>query len=132
MKNELKCAMVDARLVVDLFCVLVACHTAVSRLVTQTMVSKSVHTEILYHLSGVRNVGRALQLVGAGDGCSDVLFVVVDGNKTDVSTLREAVEGEEDTTNLEKAIRDTCDEERVRNVFQVSSGEGLRRQMCID
>eukprot|EP00937_MAST-01D_sp_MAST-1D-sp2_P004923 g4923.t1 len=70
--RELDVAVIDVRMLVGSLHLLVAANKALvaerSKLIT-----KQLHSELVYSLAPTRDVGKALRTFGASDGCSDVL-----------------------------------------------------------
>mmetsp|Transcript_5309 Transcript_5309/g.10897 ORF Transcript_5309/g.10897 Transcript_5309/m.10897 type:complete len:176 (-) Transcript_5309:102-629(-) len=115
-------ALLDAGLVSNLFTVRVASFVAVSRVESGSLISKSVHHEVLYYLSAVRNVGRGLQLVGARDETRDVLIVAVNAEDEFIQDLRRFIDGME-VGSIESGLEDIADEARIRALYKIDDSE---------
>lgn len=88
----------------------------------KNLITKGVHSELVYNLSASRNISRALHTFGVASTTTDVLLAIVDVDKTDMQKVREIVKGAE-VSDVDKGLRDTLDIERVSKAYDLSKEE---------
>ncbi|XP_045771420.1 EKC/KEOPS complex subunit Tprkb-like [Maniola jurtina] len=94
-KGLWKCSIIKPSLILDVFQVAVAANRAVLSEKTQTMVTKTVHSELLYNLSLTKNISQSLSKFGIEkDNSLLVCFLINDDGDVSQDIVKE-IDGEQ-------------------------------------
>lgn len=86
------------------------------------MITRCVETEILYNLSSSRNISTALKQFGVQDDTSDMIVLIVNGNKEKIEKVGKYIQGEE-MNDVEMMIKKLSDEVELRKVYDIKEME---------
>ncbi|XP_076162691.1 EKC/KEOPS complex subunit TPRKB [Ptiloglossa arizonensis] len=95
--GEICCSIIKAALIVDSFHVLVAANKAAVNAKMNQLITKNLHTEVLFNLSISKNISRSLMEFGINDTDKNILIVQIHkiNNKEPMSEiLRKNIKGE--------------------------------------
>ncbi|GLE04274.1 hypothetical protein PINS_up013184 [Pythium insidiosum] len=88
LNQEVNVSLINARMVVDLFAVHAAAARALLCDQDNKLITKTLHAELVFNLSGSRNVAESFRRFGLTDDCDQVLLYVFDA---DADVLAKAV-----------------------------------------
>jgi tRNA threonylcarbamoyladenosine modification (KEOPS) complex Cgi121 subunit len=89
---------------------------------TGTLASRTVSSEIVYNMSAVRNIGKALTLFGLSDACESILFVLVGPTKTALTALEDLVDGAL-VEDVSAGLRAGVDLDAVQKIYDLTDAE---------
>jgi len=95
LSGELECTVVDSRMVVDVFQVMVAVQMAHHASLTGKLSTKTVHSEVLYNLSAMRSISTAFKTFGFDENLKQMLIICLGAQRTTLDKIREHVKGSE-------------------------------------
>lgn len=94
-KGLWKCSIIKPSLILDMFQVAAAANRAVLSEKTQTMVTKTVYSELLYNLSLTKNISQSLSKFGIEkDNTLLVCFLISDNGDVSKDIIKE-IDGEQ-------------------------------------
>ncbi|CAG8500972.1 4624_t:CDS:2 [Ambispora gerdemannii] len=126
--QELSYAFIDARVVFDLFQVLVAVNNALYYEKLEKLKTFNVHSEIVYFLSPTTNITESLRRFGISDVTNAILVVKVGGDATDVkSHLSSLIQGEMES-NLD-TISHFADLGTIKKYYKIDNKMTDRREI---
>ncbi|XP_065829646.1 EKC/KEOPS complex subunit Tprkb-like [Oscarella lobularis] len=114
-------ALLEPKMIVETFQVLVAANKTVQALNRKCMKTRGIHTEIIYNLSPTRSITDSLKKFAIGDESTSVLLAVVD--EASGTMLRDAcrhVDGH--LAHLDDLV-DLADSARIRSVYKIGDNE---------
>lgn len=114
MSGTLQCCLVNPKLILDPFQVIIAANKA---LTVENRTTKTVFTEILFNLSISKNITQSLQRFGVTDESKDVLVITVDDNES--KTVSE-IEGDE--VDL-KELEEIQDLNAIKKIYKIGPNE---------
>lgn len=120
-------ALIDASLILDPIIVRAAGGMAWQQHTssTQELKSRTLHSELVFCLSGSKHIGRSLATFGIKDDTKNLLVAMFDASTEDIDTLKKCIHGrmvtEEDAIRQE--LLSICDEQAVRKAYKVSEEE---------
>ncbi|KAI0560528.1 hypothetical protein FGB62_111g02 [Gracilaria domingensis] len=131
--GEIPAALLQARLVPDLFPALIAASKAVQDVSSWhvstsqkeragTMSTRNLFIEIIYNLSGSRNIGKALKTFGIKDDTTDILVIVPNPQDGVVEKIRRYIKAEEKPA-AGNCLKHIVDENTVKKVYGISEME---------
>ena len=129
MEGALAGALLQPRLILETFQVLVAANKAVHGVTHGSMKTKTVHSEIIFNLSPSNNISESFKKFGISDESKEVLIAVVNGK--DASSLREACKHVKGKQVHLDSLTDLADLSLVKTVYKVSEDE-LRVSSLLD
>ncbi|GIL81981.1 hypothetical protein Vretimale_1546 [Volvox reticuliferus] len=88
-------AYINAALIVDPFLVHLAGYRALAAESSGRLNSKSLHTELIYDISGTRHVAESLKRFGITDECKSLLVARFDCKPEELAALKSRIQGEE-------------------------------------
>ncbi|KAK6968649.1 Ekc/keops complex subunit cgi121 [Biomphalaria glabrata] len=107
MEGTVEAALLKTAMIVDSFQVLVAANKAIHLYHTKSMMTKNVHSEILYCLSPSKNISESFRSFGAADGETSVFVAIV--NDAEDRTLKKVTNilgREPDSLDLTSTLSD--------------------------
>ncbi|XP_059152478.1 EKC/KEOPS complex subunit TPRKB-like [Physella acuta] len=121
MSGLIEASLLKANMVIDSFQVLVAANKAVHLHRTNSMVTKNVHSEILYSLSPSKNISESFRSFGVSDSDKSVFVAIVDD--ADDKTLNKITEllGKE-PSQLDQ-LPEIADTKLITKVYKVTEEE---------
>lgn len=114
-------ALLQPRLILEMFQVLVAANKAVYGLTHGSMKTKTVHSEIIFSLSPSNNISESFKKFGISDESNEVLIAVIDGK--DAVSLRETCEQVKGKLVHLDSLADIADISLVKTVYKVPDDE---------
>ncbi|EFA08846.1 EKC/KEOPS complex subunit Tprkb [Tribolium castaneum] len=115
MSGQLECCLVNPKLIVDPFQLVVAANKA---LTAKNRTTKTIFTEILFNLSVSKHITKSLQQFGITDDCRDLLVVTVGD---DDSRVLSEIKGTEVELGALEEIRDLG---AVKKAYKIGPEEG--------
>ena len=124
---EPEAALIDARTLAHLLVVKAAAGLALQHHTHGTLRTKTLHSELVYSLSGSKHIGSSLGTFGIKDDTTCLLVAKFDASDEDINALRNLVasnecilEGEEDiNAHIEKG----CDEKAIVKAYKIVDQE---------
>jgi len=94
--GKLRCCVAKAALVTDVFQAVVAANKAALSAMRNRLITKTVYTEVLFHLSMSNSISRSLSEFGIGDSDKTILVILVHkpGEEQAVLEILESIKGE--------------------------------------
>ncbi|TMW57254.1 hypothetical protein Poli38472_003179 [Pythium oligandrum] len=90
---DVEVALMNARLIVHAFQI----HTAAARAFlcdqTNKLTTKTLHAELVFNLSGTRNVAESFRRFGISESCDQVILCVIDANEATLEAVSQVVQG---------------------------------------
>lgn len=86
-------AFLNAELVPSLFALQVAAQKALAASLDGTLRTKSLHTEIVYNISGCAHIAESLSRFGVNDSTTHLLIARIDATDEELDHLSTLVEG---------------------------------------
>lgn len=122
MSGDLKCCLMKAHLICDPFQVVVAANKAAVSEKFSKLITKSVHTEILYNLSVSKNITQSLINFGIADSDSDIVLGLIhdEDEETKLESIVQLVEGQTDQIKNLCNVRDV---EKIKKVYKIDDVE---------
>lgn len=120
-------ALMDASMILDPAIVHAAAGMAWQQHIspTQKIKTRTLHSELVFSLSGSKNIGRSLAIFGIKDSTRHLLVAMFDASPENVDVLIKAIKGrvvmEEDMIRSE--LKNICDEEAICMAYKISSIE---------
>ncbi|GLI69977.1 hypothetical protein VaNZ11_014629, partial [Volvox africanus] len=94
-------AYINAAVVIDPFLVHLAGYRALTAESSGRLNTKSLHTELIYNISGTKHVAESLKRFGITDECKSILVARFDCKHEELAALKSRIQGEEvPLTNL--------------------------------
>ncbi|CAM6098531.1 unnamed protein product [Calypogeia fissa] len=113
-------AFLNASLVPDTFPVLAAAHKALVSQAGDSIRTRTLHSELVYNISGSKHIRESLLRCGITDSTSYVLVARFDATPADVEAVRRLVQGTEiDLSELPKR----ADQGLIHKQYKISSVE---------
>ncbi|KAJ0392721.1 hypothetical protein P43SY_011976 [Pythium insidiosum] len=105
LNQEINFALINARMVVDLFAVHAAAARALLCDQDNKLITKTLNAELVFNLSGSRNVAESFRRFGLTDECDQILVCVFDADEDAISKALALVDGTLiDTPSLKEAL----------------------------
>ncbi|CAN8068407.1 unnamed protein product [Agarophyton chilense] len=120
--GEIPAAFLQARLIPDIFPVLVAVSKAVQDDKNSSMSTRNLFTEIIYNLSGSKNISKALKTFGIQEDTSDILVVVPHPQNETTEKIRHYIKAEEMSFN-ENCLEHIAEERAVKRIYGITEKE---------
>jgi EKC/KEOPS complex subunit CGI121/TPRKB len=120
-EGSLSGALLQPRLILETFQVLVAANKAVHEAAKGSTKTKTVHSEIIFNLSPSNNISESFKKFGISDDSKEVLIAVV-GEK-DAYSLREACKHVKGKQVHLDSLTDLADLSQVKAVYKISDDE---------
>lgn len=115
-KGIWNCAVIKPCLILDPFQVVAAANKAVVSNKCGGMVTRTVHSEILYNLSLTRNISRSLCKFGVEAGDALLLCVVVDSDDDKTDDILPQIQGELRPID---ELRSLSDVDEIKNTYKL-------------
>ncbi|XP_046556826.1 EKC/KEOPS complex subunit TPRKB-like [Haliotis rubra] len=121
MKGEFEASLLKPAMIVDPFQVLVAANKAVHLQRSGKMMTRNVHTEILFSLSPSKNISDSFKKFGLGDSDTSALVVIInDNNGSTLTAVTDKVQGRlVDVTE----VKELTDSNIVNKVYKLTEEE---------
>mmetsp|Transcript_26619 Transcript_26619/g.36749 ORF Transcript_26619/g.36749 Transcript_26619/m.36749 type:complete len:177 (+) Transcript_26619:36-566(+) len=91
----IEAAFIDAALLPEIFPVILAANKTLISESLESLTTRSLHSELVYNLSGSKHISLALKKWGVSDTCTKLVVAKFDATSAEVSLIRSLVEGEE-------------------------------------
>lgn len=118
--GELKCCIINPKLIVDPFQVIVAANKALVAAKHEKLVTRTIYSEILFNLSPSKNMRNSLLQFGIDDKNTDLLVAILDELGTTSDEIFKSIEGNE--YNIEE-LKNITDLKAVKKAYNISSDE---------
>lgn len=113
-------ALFNASLVPDIFPLLVAAHKTLLALARSSLVTRTLHSELIYNFSGSKHITESLKRCGISESSDYVLVARFNATIEELEATRTLVKGKE--ISLEE-LREKADRSLIQKHFKVSSLE---------
>ncbi|XP_064607240.1 EKC/KEOPS complex subunit TPRKB-like [Liolophura sinensis] len=121
MSGKFEATLLNPEMILDEFQILVAANQAINLHVLNKMVTKSLHSEILYRLSPSKNISDSFKKFGTGENDKAVCVVIVnDKNKSTLDLILNISQGK--LTDLEK-LANLTDMDKVKKIYKLTDEE---------
>eukprot|EP00250_Pteridium_aquilinum_P009124 c18457_g1_i1 orf=384-908(-) len=117
---ELDFALFNASLVPDMFPLLVAAHKTLLALSRSSLVTRTLHSELIYNFSGSKHITESLKRCGLSESSNYVLAARFNATVEELEAARGLMKGKE--INLEE-LEKRADRPLIQKHFKVSSLE---------
>ncbi|KAH9515193.1 hypothetical protein Btru_019474 [Bulinus truncatus] len=121
MEGTVEAALLKTSMIVDSFQVLAAANKAIHLYQTKSMMTKNVHSEILFCLSPSKNISESFRLFGAADGDTSVFVAVV--NDVDDKALHKVSNILEQQPKSLDRISSLADTKLIIKTYRLTSDE---------
>lgn len=122
--GKLEVAAVNATLIPCRFVVDVAAWKALCDSNTATLMTKNVHSEVVFNVSPDMAITRSLKMFGMSAGVTtDVLFVLVNGSEAQRALVESSIKGDLVTTGIDAALAMSFDSTKARQCYDVTDVE---------
>ncbi|XP_050410410.1 EKC/KEOPS complex subunit TPRKB [Patella vulgata] len=121
MNGTFEAAILKTSMIVDPFQVIVAANKAVHQNKVGKMMTKNVHSEILFNLSPSKNISDSFRKFGAGDTDQSVFIAVVD-DKTGqtLKAIQNTVKGQQVDVDEVKQLSDL---NNIKKIYKLTDAE---------
>lgn len=89
---------------------------------TASLKCRNMNIEIVYNLSAMRNISKALEAFGVNGSSSNVIVIVISPTPEKLNSIRNELSGTE-VCNIAEKLRSYNNEERVCNYYGISEYE---------
>ena len=86
------------------------------------LVTKNIHSEIIYNVSASRNISKALKTFGLNSTTRNILIVALNPTQSVLKTVQQIVDGVE-TTDIDEQLKQNLDVARFSKAYDVSKEE---------
>ena len=120
-EGEIRAALINPRMIVSQFQAMLAVNKAIQMKSFGKMITKNVHSEVIYCLSGSKNISDAFRKFGLSDNMTAVLVIEIhEAEKSAMSDITAMVNGE--CITLDK-LPDFTNEADVIKAYKVKEPE---------
>ena len=117
--GTLECAVLDARAIASLACVELAAYKAALACERGAMVTRAVHSELVFCLSPTRHISEAFRRFGGDENTRALIVCKFDANDEDLERVRSVVKGELVAFDARPAV----DEAALKKWYKVHENE---------
>lgn len=117
--GQLQCCVMKASLIIDPMQVVIAANKAAVARQQGSLITKTVHTEILFNLSITKNVTKSLSHFGMDHSCDSLLVAIVFKPGEDWESVLKDVEG--DAVNVSELCK-VSDKMAIRKTYAIGDG----------
>ena len=117
--GTLECAVMDARAIASLACVELAAYKAALACERGAMVTRAVHSELVFCLSPTRHISEAFRRFGGDENTRALIVCKFDANDEDLERVRSVVKGELVAFDARPAV----DEAALKKWYKVHENE---------
>ena len=120
-------ALIDASMILDPVIVHAAAGMALQQHMstTQTLKSKTLHSELVFSLAGSKHIGRSLAMFGIKDDSKNLLVAMFDASAEAVDALLASIEGHivTEESEIRQELDSICDRAEVCKAYKISDVE---------
>ncbi|XP_023945846.1 EKC/KEOPS complex subunit Tprkb-like [Bicyclus anynana] len=120
-----KCSVIKPSLIVNMFQVAVAANRAVLAEKSQTMITKTVYSELLYNLSLTKNISQSLSKFGIEKDDSILVCFLIDGNNDVSQEILKEIDGEQCPISSLNSFTNMKD---VKSTYKLNN---LKSEVCL-
>ncbi|XP_074646432.1 EKC/KEOPS complex subunit TPRKB-like isoform X2 [Tubulanus polymorphus] len=123
MNGEIEVALLNPKMIIDRFQVLCAATKALHLSVNGKMVTRNLHSEIIYNMSPSKNISDAFKKYGSSDKDTSIMFVQickVNTSMDEISTFLSSVDGIRIGTDL---VNQFTDETAIKKMCKIKEKE---------
>ncbi|GAB1604822.1 EKC/KEOPS complex subunit TPRKB-like [Argonauta hians] len=121
MKGEIEAALLKPSLINDVFQVIAAAHKALHHRRSDKMVTKNIHSEILYCLSPLKGISESFRKFGVGDNDRALFAATVDDTfYNNLKQLESKITGCIVPLSL---LQQLSNETEIKKIYKVTSDE---------
>ncbi len=124
---EPEAALIDARAIAHLLVVKAAAGLVLQHHTHGTLKTKTLHSELVYSLSGSKHIGSSLGTFGIKDDTTSLLVAKFDASDGDMHALRNLVDATESILEGEEDIRahieKGCDDKVITKAYKIVDQE---------
>ncbi|XP_014781144.1 EKC/KEOPS complex subunit TPRKB [Octopus bimaculoides] len=121
MNGEIEAALLKTSMIHDPFQVLTAAHKALHHRRTKKMITKNIHSEILYCLSPLKGISDSFRKFGVGDKDNTLFTAIVDDvNHTVLTQMNTKIKGDLVSVSL---LPQFSDETEIKKMYKVTADE---------
>nr|CCA19895.1 conserved hypothetical protein [Albugo laibachii Nc14] len=131
LRYEFDIALIDPTLILDIFQVYTAVARTLACEISGRLTTSNLHAELIFNLSGTRNVRDSLRDFGIKENSQWVLLCVFDANEDKLMAIEKLVDGECVSFSNRHAHHDAINDKVVANHYRVSENE-LRHCSLLD
>eukprot|EP01126_Amoeba_proteus_P001652 TRINITY_DN10493_c0_g1_i2.p1 TRINITY_DN10493_c0_g1~~TRINITY_DN10493_c0_g1_i2.p1 ORF type:complete len:174 (+),score=16.74 TRINITY_DN10493_c0_g1_i2:83-604(+) len=93
-KGKITCALLNPEYIVDWFTLIIAACVVLEAQKSNTLVTRSIHTELVYRLSASKHISSSLKTHGFNPSQSSLICCIFDASPNDLHIIRQLVVGE--------------------------------------
>lgn len=123
MNGGFDAALMNARLVVDLFAIEIAAARTLLCEKNKSLTTTSIHSELVYNLSGSRNVTESFRRFGISDASDSLVVGVFDATMQDFEALTATIEAEQVSMDLLGEHLTSEDEKKLKKYYKIQPEE---------
>lgn len=120
-------ALIDASMIFDPVIIQAAAGMALQQHISPglSLKSKTLHSEIVFSLSGSKHIGRSLAKFGIKDDTKNLLVAMFDASPEDLKKVMNSVRGEVVTGEdaIRKELENICDTQDICKTYKISNIE---------
>lgn len=121
--GKLRCCVAKASLVTDAFQAVVAANKAALSATRNRLITKTVYTEVLFHLSMSKNISRSLSEFGIGDSDRTILVILVHKPGEEQAVLEEILESVKGERIPISRLHEFTDVNLVKKTYKIDEDE---------
>lgn len=123
LSGKLQCCILKSTMIVDPFQVVVAANKAVLRMHSNSLITRSVFTEVLYAISSSTNISQSLIKFGIDDRDKNILVALLH-DKNDKESLEGEILGQiEGEKTAISRMKEFADVKLVRKTYKIDDDE---------
>ncbi|KAL3130593.1 hypothetical protein ABBQ38_008397 [Trebouxia sp. C0009 RCD-2024] len=117
---EPELAMLNAAVVADLFVVRIAAQQALAQQQRGKLITKSLHAELVYNMSGSRHISESFNRFGVSESCQHLLVARFDAEPTQLEAITDLVKGQQQPLS---SLQTFTDKALIQKYYKVSPNE---------
>lgn len=117
---EPEVAMLNAAVVADLFVLRVAAQKALAEQHRGKLITKSLHAELVYNMSGSRHISESFNRFGVTESCQHLLVARFDAEPSELQAIMAFVDGQQRSLD---SLSSVTDKALITKYYKVSPNE---------
>lgn len=117
-KFSSNCTVINSKLILDSFQILVAANKAVVAKFNNALITNNLCTELLFNLSISDNITESLHKFGYGSNTNDLLIAVFGSDTQQLQSIISETQGNLDRIST---LKEKCDLDLIRQTYDITS-----------
>ncbi|KAA6429011.1 MAG: hypothetical protein FRX49_01121 [Trebouxia sp. A1-2] len=122
-KLEPEVAMLNAEVVADLFVLRIAAQQALAQQHRGKLITKSLHAELVYNMSGSRHISESFKRFGVTESCKHLLVARFDAEPQQLQAITSMVAGQQRSLDGLSSVRDEGLIKKASAYYKVTPNE---------